>query len=76
MAPAPKTRRGWVTEGPVMRYEPVRGKHGTVSKKIHPTTFRLLFHAVAWNRRSLEPLANLWTTDRTEALTAVETALE
>ncbi len=72
-----KPRDGWVYTGDRaerMTYDPVRGSHGTVTRKIHPVTFRLLFHAVAWNAMSLEPLVNLWTTDRTEAATAVERA--
>ena len=68
----PKERDGWLYDGETMRFEPVRGSQATVTKKVHPVTFRLLFHAVAWTRLSLEPLLDLWTTDRGEAVQAVE----
>ena len=72
-----KERRGWTYhDSERQTFDPVRGSRGTVTKKVHPVTFRLLFHAVAWNALSLEPLVNLWTTDRTEAAKAVEAAFK
>ena len=69
-------RRGWIENRHRMEFEPVRGCTGSVAKEIHPTTFRLLFHALAWNALQLEPLLDLWTTDRREAVMAVEDAFK